>query len=293
MKILVAGANGQVARSLNELEAKSRHEIRCLGRPEFDISDKDSVSRVFAENEFDLLINAAAYTAVDAAESDEEAAFATNEIGVGILARATERLKRPIFHISTDYVFDGTADDPYLEDMPVCPLGVYGKSKLDGEVSLRQENPKHLILRTAWVYSPFGKNFVKTMLRLAEDRDEVSVVADQIGSPTYAVDIARTLLALADELDRTGADDFKWGTYHLACSDHGSWADVAEEVFAASKMLGGPTASVRRITSAEYPTPVTRPANSRLDTNKLQQTFDIRLPNWRDSVKACVERLIT
>ncbi len=292
MKIFVAGASGQVARSLSECGASSQHEIVCLGRPDLDITNEDSVARAIGDSGFDLVINAAAYTGVDAAETDEDAAMAANADGATYLAEAAERASIPIFHLSTDYVFDGTLNRPYEEEVIVNPLGIYGKSKLAGETGVNSASNQYLILRTAWVYSPFGKNFVKTMLRLAEGRDEVSVVADQIGCPTYALDIAEALLKLADAVESREGRDTPWGIYNLTSPDSGSWADVAEEVFMASSELGGPSASVRRITSAEYPTPVTRPANSRLDANKLQQTFNIRLPNWRQSVKACVKRLI-
>ena len=200
MRILVAGSSGQVARSLYEAGAMSPHDVICLGRPELDITIEDSVSNVIGEGKYDLVINAAAYTAVDAAETDETAAMAANAFGPKYLAKAAKAVGIPIFHLSTDYVYDGSHNLPYHEDDAVNPLGVYGKSKLAGEAGVSTSCNQYLILRTAWVYSPFGKNFVKTMLRLAEDRDEVSVVADQIGCPTYATDIAGALLELADKL---------------------------------------------------------------------------------------------
>lgn len=291
MRVLVCGAQGQVARALQECGTSSPHDIICLGRPELDITNPELVQDVFLNGNFDTVINAAAYTAVDLAETQQDEANAVNSHGAAILAKCANAFGCPIIHLSTDYVYDGASSTPYTEAMNVAPLGVYGRSKLQGEMSVKNSNAKHLILRTAWVYSPFGKNFVKTMLRLAEDRDEVSVVADQVGSPTYAIDIASSLLQLVDHISSRTVSEIEWGIYHLAGNGYAAWADVAEAVFQASGDLGGPTAAVKRISSAEYPTPVKRPSNSRLDTSKLYNNFKIRLPNWQDSVRRCVVRL--
>jgi dTDP-4-dehydrorhamnose reductase len=286
MKILVVGQSGQVARALAELGEASPHEITCLGRPDLDLTRPGSIDTAMARVSPDIVINASAYTAVDAAESDQAAAFALNRDAVGDLARITARASVPLLHISTDYVFDGTKSGAYTEDDPVAPTGVYGSSKLEGERAAA-ENPAHFILRTAWVYSPFGKNFVKTMLRLASDRDAVGVVADQIGNPTSAADIAAGLLAVAEQ-----AQDAPFGVYHLAGTGEGSWADLAECIFAASAAAGGPLAEVNRIATTDYPTPARRPANSRLDCGKFKSVFKINPPAWQDSVRDVTTRLV-
>jgi dTDP-4-dehydrorhamnose reductase len=238
----------------------------------------------------DMIVNAAAYTAVDQAESDSAAAFAVNRDGAANLARAAAARRIPILHLSTDYVFDGTKKSPYEEIDPVAPLGVYGASKLAGEQEVAAANAAHVILRTAWVYSPVGKNFLKTMLRVADGRDELGVVDDQVGNPTSAHDIAVGLVAIARRI----ADDGNWtpGVYHMTGAGEASWADFAAFIFETSGALGGPTAHVRRITSAEYPTPVARPANSRLDCAKLSAEFGVTLPAWEGSTRACVEQLL-
>jgi dTDP-4-dehydrorhamnose reductase len=286
MKILVVGQSGQVARALAELGEASPHESTGLGRPDLDLTRPGSIDTAMARVSPDIVINASAYTAVDAAESDQAAAFALNRDAVGDLARITARASVPLLHISTDYVFDGTKSGAYTEDDPVAPTGVYGSSKLEGERAAA-ENPAHFILRTAWVYSPFGKNFVKTMLRLASDRDAVGVVADQIGNPTSAADIAAGLLAVAEQ-----AQDAPFGVYHLAGTGEGSWADLAECIFAASAAAGGPLAEVNRIATTDYPTPARRPANSRLDCGKFKSVFKINPPAWQDSVRDVTTRLV-
>ncbi len=291
MRIFVAGSSGQVAQALARAGAGRGLALALAGRPSFDLADAGRVSAAVSEFGPDIVINAAAYTAVDQAENEPEAAHAINAAGAGALAAAAAQAGAAMLHLSTDYVFDGTKDGPYLPDDPVAPLGVYGESKLAGERAVAAANPRHLIFRTAWVYSPYGKNFVRTMLRLAGDRDEVRVVADQLGSPTAALDIADGLLDVAAHVART-PDFAAWGVYHLAGSGTAAWADVAEETFAVSRAAGGPSASVTRITTAEFPTPARRPANSRLDTRRLEEVFGVRLPDWRQSVGDCVRELI-
>ena len=291
MKVLVAGAAGQVARALAETVPPKGVHVTVLGRPQLDVTDPGSVRAVFEEVRPDIVINAAAYTAVDAAETDEAAAFALNSQGPRNLAAAAADLGAPILQLSTDYVFSGEKDVPYTESDPVAPLGVYGRSKLAGEQTVAAANPRYLIFRTAWVYSPVGKNFVKTMLRVAEMRDEVSVVDDQFGNPTSASDIAAALWHIVSRL-RGDASDWLPGVYHMTGSGAASWAEFAEEIFRASKALGGPVASVRRIPSSEYPTATRRPANSRLDCAKLSGAFGAILPQWQTSTRVCVESLI-
>lgn len=289
MRILVAGATGQVAQSLSKVAPEFPGlSLHLKGRPDLDISDLDSVSRALTGGGYDYVINAAAYTAVDLAEDEKGIAFAVNAEGAGNLAKVAAQNNCPIIHYSTDYVFDGQSRHPYSEGDLLSPLSVYGRSKLDGEQAVKAANPKHLIFRTAWVHSEFGKNFVKTMLRLAEELDEVSVVNDQIGSPTYAGDIATETLRIISLLQGKNA----WGTYHLVNSGEASWAEVAERVFSESRRLSGPYANVTPITSAEFPQKVTRPKNSRLSTSKLSSVFSSHLRDWQTGVRASVERIL-
>jgi dTDP-4-dehydrorhamnose reductase len=239
----------------------------------------------------DVIINSAAYTAVDKAESEQEAAFALNRTGAGLLAEEAAKRGAAIIHISTDYVFDGRKSVPYVETDAVAPQNIYGQSKLQGEQAVRQMNPEHVIARTAWVYSATGSNFVKTMLRLAGERDSLRVVDDQIGNPTYAPHLAQALLEIARKVRHAPRDD-QWGTYHLAGLGDVSWCGFAREVFRVSAELGGPSASVTPISTADYPTPAARPKNSRLDCSKAKQMFGVALPDWREGVRECVTRLL-
>ncbi|MEQ9314939.1 MAG: dTDP-4-dehydrorhamnose reductase [Henriciella sp.] len=288
MSILIIGRTGQVARALME-RGVGRFDMVALGRPDVDIADGASLMQAFEAHTPRLVINASAYTAVDKAESDEAAAFAINAEGVEKLARLCAEAGVPLIHYSTDYVFDGSKDAPYVEADPTAPLGAYGRTKLAGEQAVADVLSDHVILRTAWVYSPFGGNFVRTMLRLAGERDELNVVADQHGCPTSALDIADATLEIAEKL-LSGAGSF--GTYHLCGQGETSWHCLAAEVFAISAELGGASAKAKPIPSSEYPTPAARPVNSRLDGSKLARDYGITLPHWRESVRACVERLI-
>ncbi len=291
LKVLIAGAAGQVARALTDRAPATGLHVTALGRPHLDLTDPASISAALEKVRPDIVINAAAYTAVDQAETDEAGAFALNAEGPGELAAAAARFGAPILHLSTDYVFDGSKSAPYVETDPVAPLGVYGRSKLAGEEAVAAANPSYLIFRTAWVYSPVGKNFAKTMLRVGEARGALSVVHDQIGNPTSAADIAAALWNITARIAASpGA--FSSGIYHLTASSEATWAEFAEEILRVSASLGGPSATVTRITSAEYPTPTRRPANSRLDCSKLSRDFGVILPHWRESTRACVEQLI-
>ena len=291
MKVLVTGREGQVARCLAARAADQRDlEMIFAARPEFDLARPETIAPLVRAVRPDVVVSAAAYTAVDQAEDEPELAFAVNGAGAGEVARAAASVGAPVIHLSTDYVFDGTLDRPYREDDPTGPQGVYGASKLAGERAIAEANPNHVIMRTAWVYSPFGKNFVKTMLRLAETRDEVSVVADQWGNPTSAGDIAEAVLVAARRLVN---DDFDaWGIYHFAGEGEASWADFAEEIFHVSGERGGPRANVRRIGTADYPTKARRPANSRLDSSRFRRVFAHAAPRWQQSVLSAVESLV-
>ncbi|MCA8901954.1 MAG: dTDP-4-dehydrorhamnose reductase [Hyphomonas sp.] len=289
--ILVAGRAGQVARALTSAALPPGLRIAARGRPDLDLLDVASIEKTLDEVSPALVVNAAAHTAVDQAESDEAACMALNAEAPGVLAASAAQRGIPVIHLSTDYVFDGTKQAPYVEADPVTPLGVYGRSKLDGERRVAAANPDHVILRTAWVYSPVGRNFVRTMLRLAAQREEVSVVHDQRGNPTSAADIAAAIVAIAGQY-LSGGSGAAPGLYHMTASGEASWAEFAEHVFACSAAAGGPSARVRKITSLEYPTPVQRPANSRLDCAHLAAVYGIRLPHWQESARACVEQLV-
>ena len=291
MKLVVTGVNGQIARALVE-RARPGTTVLALGRPALDLADPGSVASALAAAGADLVVNAAAYTAVDKAESEPDTAYAVNATGAGALAAAARALGLPLIHLSTDYVFDGASLAAYVETDPTGPTGVYGASKLAGEVAVRSAHPDAAILRTAWVYSPFGSNFVKTMLRLAETRDEVGVVADQIGNPTSALDIADAVLKIAANLAAQPDDGALSGVFHMAGSGEASWAGFATRIFAASAACGGPTARVRPIATRAYPTPARRPANSRLDCTRLTAVHGVRLPDWRRSVDHVVARLL-
>jgi dTDP-4-dehydrorhamnose reductase len=292
MRLLIAGWQGQLARALAE-EAPRRAEVRAfaIGRPALDICELPTIERALNDHSPDVVVNSAAYTAVDQAESDEAAAFALNATGPGLLAAAAARRGVAVIHVSTDYVFDGSKSAPYVETDATAPLNVYGRSKLAGETAVAAANPRHVILRTAWVHSPWGKNFVKTMLRLGAERDIVRVVDDQVGSPTYAPHLASAILEIAARIGRGGMSQADWGLYHAAGSGETSWCGLAREVFAQSSARGMKTPHVEAISAAQYPTPARRPANSRLDCGKLERRLGISLPHWRDGVNDCLNRL--
>ena len=239
----------------------------------------------------DVIVNAAAYTAVDKAEAEEALTLRVNGEGAGHVAEAAARLGAPLLHLSTDYVFDGALDRPYREDDPTAPTGSYGRSKLAGEKEVAARCENSVILRTAWVYSPFGANFVRTMLRLNETRDEVGVVADQRGNPTSALDIADALIAIAARIRDDSSPRLR-GVFHMTGSGEATWADFAEAVFKEAEARGRRPTRVKRIATADYPTPARRPANSRLDNEKLARVYGVRLPDWRRSVEACCARLL-
>jgi dTDP-4-dehydrorhamnose reductase len=292
MRIIVIGKEGQVARALAERAPAHGAKTILLGRPKLDLADPSGIEDILFETGGDVIVNTAAYTAVDQAEAEPELVEAINGIGAGVVAGAAAAMKVPIIQISTDYVFDGTADHPYREDDEVRPLGVYGSSKLLGEQAVAAEAEDHVILRTAWIYSPFSRNFVKTMLRLAAERDEIAVVSDQVGSPTSAHDIADGILSISRNLIEKPEERSLRGLFHMVGAGFASWAEFAAEIFELSARFGGPSARVRPIATVDYPTPAKRPANSRLDCTKLAKVHGVTLPPWRSSLKACVRRLI-
>lgn len=290
LRIAVTGLTGQVVSALIERAAKDV-EITALGRPQLDLGLRNAVLATLRHARCDAIINAAAYTAVDKAESEADAAMRVNGEGAAHVAEAAAELNVPLLHLSTDYVFDGTLSRPYREDDPTGPASAYGRSKLAGEQNIAAIHANHAILRTAWVYSPFGANFVKTMLRLGETREEVRVVADQLGNPTSAIDIADALYVIARRLVGDASPSLR-GVFHLTGAGEASWADVAQATFDAAERLGHRPVRVTRISTAEYPTPAPRPANSRLDTSKLAARYGLSLPPWRQSLENCVARLL-
>ena len=291
MRIAVTSKAGQVVTSLVERGAAAGHEVIALGRPELDLADPASVVHVLEAAAPDVIVSAAAYTAVDRAESESDLVHAVNGTGAGAVAEAARALGVPLVHVSTDYVFDGTLGRPYAESDPTGPIGVYGASKLAGEQAvLAAHGDNSAVLRVAWVYSPFGANFVKTMLRLAGDRDEVSVVADQFGNPTSALHIADGIIRVATNMVSDSYAELR-GVFHMTASGEASWADFAEAIFAASAARGGPSARVKRITTADYSTPATRPANSRLDCSLIANAHGVVLPEWRQSLESVMARL--
>lgn len=292
MRVVVTGREGQVVRSLLERAQGTDIEIAALGRPDLDlIAAGDEIIRAIVQARPDVIVSAAAYTQVDKAETERDLAFAVNENGARAVAQAARKAGVPLIHLSTDYVFDGLKPSPYVENDPTDPTGVYGASKLAGERAVLSEHDDTVVLRTAWVYSPFGANFVKTMLRLAADRDEIAVVDDQRGNPSNALDIADGIIAVARNL-AVGDDQQRRGIFHMAGAGEASWADFAKQIFEVSTELGGPSAKVQRIETVDYPTAATRPPNSRLDCGKLARIHGVRLPDWRGSVKGIVTGLV-
>jgi dTDP-4-dehydrorhamnose reductase len=261
-------------------------------RPQVDLLRPASIEKALAKFRPDVVINPAAYTAVDKAESEIEQAFAINRDGAKAVARAADNHRAPIIHISTDYVFDGKKQAPYIETDPTAPLGVYGKSKLEGEQVVAAANPRHIVLRTCWVYAPFGNNFVRTMLRLAAEHDRLRVVSDQIGCPTYAPDIASAIIAIARMVTVSGWKPEFAGVTHLAGPDAVSWHDFAKEIIAQSSTRGGRSVPVDPIATSDYPTPARRPSNSRLSTARLESVFSLHLPSMQSSLADCLDQLL-
>ena len=290
MRIAVTGLHGQVVSAMIE-RAPRGVEIIALGRPRLDLTVRDSVLAALRAARCDVIVNTAAYTEVDRAESEPEVAMRVNGDGAGYVAEIAAELRAPLIHLSTDYVFDGALDRPYREDDATAPTGAYGRSRLAGERKIAEVSPDHAILRTSWVYSPFGVNFVTTMLRLGAAGGEARVVADQRGNPSYAVDIADALFAIAARL-RADPSPALRGVFHMTGQGEASWADFAESIFAEAAARGRAPVTVRRIATADYPTAAPRPANSRLDNSKFAAAFAMTLPDWRESTKACVARLL-
>ncbi len=293
MRLLITGSHGQVARCFLEAAPASPGITACaIGRPALDICSTPTIERAIADIQPNVIINTAAYTAVDDAEGEPERAHALNCEGARLLSEAANRRGVPIIHISTDYVFDGLKSSAYLESDLTAPASIYGRTKLDGERAVAAANPKHIILRTAWVYSPFGKNFVKTILNNAAKGNPLRVVEDQIGSPTYAPHLVEAILAIAEQITGPAAKTDAWGVYHAAGQGTASWFDVAREILARSKDEGGPQTALSAIGTDGYPTRAARPKNSILDCTKMKRVFGTKLPPWQTGVALCVRRLL-
>jgi dTDP-4-dehydrorhamnose reductase len=290
MRILVTGKSGQVAMSL---AAQARHlngvELLALGRPTLDLEDPAAARAVIIAAAPDLVVNAAAYTAVDKAEADAARAFAINRDGAQAVAQAAATLHVPLIHLSTDYVFDGAKAAPYVETDSTAPLNVYGHSKREGETAVLAAYPPAFIFRTAWVFSPFGANFVKTMLRLGAERPSLRIVSDQFGNPTSAADIAAAIFEIAPQLVATPGSG---GIYHLTNAGSTSWFGLAQAIFAEGARHGGPAPVLEPITTADYPTPARRPANSRLDTAAFGRRFGYAFRPWQEAVAETVRHLL-
>ncbi len=282
-RILITGANGQLGQSIAEM-SKNHKQIECffVTRNELDITNEDLVNHYFDDKSFDFVINCAAYTAVDKAEDDQENAFLVNAKATEFLAKISNVKNIPFIHVSTDYVFDGTESVPRLETDQTNPIGVYGQTKLDGENLALANNPKTIILRTAWVYSRFGNNFVKTMLRLFNDKDSISVVADQIGSPTNAIDLANAILEIVSK------DELVYGIYNYSNEGECSWFEFAQKI----KEFSGSSIEINPVPTSAYPTKAKRPAYSLLDKSKIKEVYQLEIPAWEDSLKEELKHLI-
>ena len=292
MRILVTGANGQLGWELSRRGGQAGLDIVSLNSAALDITDQTSIRRTIERHNLNLVINAAAYTGVDQAESEPELAFAVNRDGPAYLASACTELGIPLVHISTDYVFDGEKEGPYKETDPVSPLSIYGKSKAAGETEVRERLDQHVILRTAWLYGVHGHNFVKTMLQLGKERDLIQVVADQYGSPTYAADLGDTILRIVLKAKADG--QINWGTYHYCGKGMTTWHGFAQAIF---DLAGTHTSlrvkKIKPISTTDYPTPAKRPANSVLDCSLVERTFDVHPKPWRESLARMIEMMFS
>jgi dTDP-4-dehydrorhamnose reductase len=293
MRLYVIGVEGQIARALREAAAKHPDIIFGYGaRPELDIRRPELIEKAIAGFSPDIVINPAAYTAVDRAETEPDLAFAVNRDGAGNVAAAAAQLGVPIIHLSTDYVFDGKKPSRYIETDSVAPMGVYGQSKLAGEYAVAAANNRHLIFRTSWVFAPFGSNFLRTILRLSDQRDRLSVVNDQIGCPTYSPDIADAIIAVARQIDASGWQNSFAGVTHLAGPDEVSWYGFACKILHLSKGRTARSTAIDAISTADYPTAAHRPANSRLCCDRLASIFHLGLPPLESSLERCLKRLL-
>ena len=291
MKILIAGAQGQLGRELAEQSQLRGCRVQAPPEDELDITDLGKIDRIITLHQADIVINTAAYTQVDKAETEEAIAFEVNKTGCANLARVCASNHIPLVHISTDYVFNGQKGTPYFETDPISPLGVYGRSKAEGENEIRKHLKEHLILRTSWLYGIYGQNFVKTMLNLADSKPKIRVVADQYGSPTNAADLAGAILAISDRL-QTGSN-IDWGTYHYCGLGVISWHTFAEKIMDFARLYGDiRTAPVDPVATADYPTRAVRPVYSALDCGRIRKHFGIKPQPWQKSLETTIRKLL-
>lgn len=285
LNILITGANGQLGSSLRRLGGVSPHNYLFTDVAELDITDAAAVLRTVEERRIDVIVNCAAYTDVERAEEDEPTAELLNHKAAGNLAAAAKATGATLFHVSTDYVFDGTAHRPYTEEAPTAPLGVYGRTKLAGERAVAESGCKYLTFRTAWLYSEYGNNFLKTMLRLTAEKEHLNVVFDQAGTPTYAGDLAMTIFSIVEGRYYAGNE----GLYHFSNEGVASWYDFAAEIAAAA---GHDKCRIRPCRTEEFPTKAPRPAYSVLDKRKIKETFGLEIPHWRESMLYCLKNML-
>ena len=292
MRVLVTGKNGQLGKSIHKVvnsavkthNSLSPHHFVFVGREELDLSDRNNITHYFEGNAFDIIINCAAYTAVDKAEEELKLADQVNHLAVKQLAQIAKKQQAKLIHISTDYVFDGEGNKPYTETDETNPINIYGKTKLAGEKALQKVMPTDaIIIRTSWVYSEFGNNFVKTILRLGKERGELSVVSDQIGSPTYATDLANAILRIIDIKDYQDKGQ-QTEIYHYSNEGNISWYDFAQEIFKLAEF----DCKVKPITTVEYPRPARRPKNTLMDKDKITETFSVNIADWKESLNTCM-----
>lgn len=277
--ILVTGANGQLGREFQQLEKQfSSYNFLFVSKDQLSVANKNTIDIFFQNNSIAICINCAAYTAVDKAETEQETAIAVNAIAVGFLAKACKNHNVTFIHISTDYVFDGKGTNPYTENDQTNPINFYGQTKLEGELNAIKENKETIIIRTAWVYSSFGNNFVKTMLRLMNEKESIAVVNDQYGCPTYAADLAQTIMQIIV------SNNFVAGIYHYTSNGKISWYDFAKEI---STRINS-NCFVNAISTFQFPTPAARPSYSVLDNTKIVETFNIKIPEWKESLQKCL-----
>ena len=291
MRMLITGANGQLGREIIDVSESCDCNAQAPAEDDLDITEPDKIEHTIIHLNPDVVVNTAAYTQVDRAETEAALAFKVNKTGCTNLARVCAAHKIPLIHISTDYVFDGQKGAPYVETDPISPLGVYGRSKADGESEIRSILKEHIILRTSWLYGFHGHNFVKTMLNLAASKKVIQVVADQYGSPTNAADLARAILAVACYLQH--GSEIQWGTYHYCGQGIITWHEFAEKIMSLAREIGGrQTPTVEPVTTAEYPTPTRRPAYSALDCSRISRQFNISPQPWQKSLETTIRKLL-